>query len=425
MQRIYTVLFLIIISTQLFAGGFQINEHGARSMGMGGAFTAVANDASAIYWNGAGLTQITGTQLMLGTTLISPMSSFKGTEFSSTTIEYNTQSQSFFPTHFFAAHNFNNGLTAGVGFTSPFGLGVKWPDAWAGRYLALDTELKIFTISPVVAYKFSDQLSLSAGLIYSWADVTIKQKAPIPPISLIGYPGGESLVTLDGKDNSAFGYNFGLLYKPTPKFSLGVSFHSQLKYNFTGTAVSENLPPVPQIAAIYPHGEISADLTAPYNFAAGAAYQVTPKLLLSLDFQFVGWSSYDTLKVDFNQSSVSDIASPRLYDNSFIIRMGGDYQVNENLSILAGIYFDKTPVKKEYMSPSLPEGDRLGLSAGIEYKITNNLSLSGSYLFIYSSEVNVTSSTQDYIPGDPIVEPFNGTYSSSANLASISLTYGF
>ncbi len=423
MKKLITILSILIISTQLFAGGFQINEHGAKAMGMGGAFTAVANDASAIYWNGAGLTQISGTQLMLGTTLISPMSSFKG--IAPATTEYKTESQAFFPTHFFAAHNFDNGLAVGLGFTSPFGLGVKWDDNWAGRFLALDTELKVFTISPVFAYKFSEQFSLSAGLIYSWANVTIKQKLPIAPIAPLGYPGGESVVTLDGKDNSAFGYCFGLLYKPIPELSLGASFHSQLKYSFSGTATSTNLPPVPPIVAAYPHGVISADLTAPYNLAVGAAYQVDPKLLLSLDFQFVGWSSYDTLKVNFTEPTVSDIASPRLYDNSFILRLGGEYQLNNCLSVLAGIYYDKTPVKAEYMSPSLPEGNRLGFSAGFDYAITSQLSISGSYLYIHSSEVKVTNSTQDYIPLDGVDEQFNGTYGSSASLGSLTVKYNF
>jgi long-chain fatty acid transport protein len=423
MKKIYTILSVLVISVQLLAGGFQINEHGARAMGMGGAFTAVANDVSAIYWNGAGLTQISGTQLMLGTTLISPMSSFKG--IAPATTKYETDSQTFFPTHFFAAHNFNNNLAVGIGFTSPFGLGVKWPDTWAGKYLALDTELKVFTISPVVAYKISQELSLSAGLIYSWADVTIKQKLPIAPIPPLSYPGGESLVTLDGKDNSAIGYCFGLMYQPMPELSFGASFHSQMKYNFSGTATSTNLPQVPQLVPLYPHGDISADLTAPYNLAIGAAYKVMPKLLLSLDFQFVGWSSYDTLKVDFAESTVPDIGSPRLYDNSFILRLGGDYQLNDCWSILAGIYYDKTPVKKDYMSPSLPEGNRLGFSAGFEYALTKQLSVSGSYLFIHSSEVSVTNSTQDYVPLDGVFEQFNGVYNSSAHLGSLTLKYNF
>ena len=309
--------------------------------------------------------------------------------------------------------------------TAPATVNEYKSDTWAGRFLALDTELKVFTISPVVAYKISEELSLSAGLIYSWADVTIKQKLPIAPIELLGYPGGESLVTLDGKDNSAFGYCFGAMYKPMPELSIGASFHSQLKYNFSGKATSTNLPPVPQLNALYPHGDISADLTAPYNLAVGVAYRVVPKLLLSVDFQFVGWSSYDTLKVDFAVPTVPDIGSPRLYDNSYILRLGGDYKVNNCLSVLAGIYFDKSPVKADYMSPSLPEGNRLGFSAGFEYAITKQLSVAGSYLYIHSSKVDVTNSTQDYIPLDGALERFNGTYSSSANLGSLTLSYSF
>jgi long-chain fatty acid transport protein len=421
MKKVYTLFSALLISTQLFAGGFQLNEHGAKAMGMGGAFTAVANDASAIYWNPAGLTQVSGTQLMLGTTLVAPMSSFKGV--TPATTKYETESQTFFPTHFFAAHSFSNGLAIGLGFTSPFGLGVKWPDDWAGRFLALDTELKVFTISGVAAYKFSEQFSLSAGLIYSWANVTIKQKVPIPPIPLLGYPGGESLVTLDGDDNSSIGYIFGMLYKPMAELSIGASFHSQLKYNFDGTATSTGVPA--PAAPQYPHGNLSADLTAPFNLAVGAAYQVSSKLLLSLDFQYVGWSSYDTLKVDFAESTVPDIASPRLYDNSYIVRLGGDYKISDCFSGLVGIYFDKTPVKKEYVSPSLPEGNRIGLSIGFEYVLTHNLSLSGSYLFIHSNDVEVTNSTQDFIPFDAAVEQFNGTYNSTANLGSLTLSYGF
>lgn len=38
---------------------------GARAMGMGGAFTAVADDASAVFWNPAGLAQLTDNLIFL------------------------------------------------------------------------------------------------------------------------------------------------------------------------------------------------------------------------------------------------------------------------------------------------------------------------------------------------------------------------
>ncbi len=48
------VLFFLMAAPAL-PSGFQINSQGARAMGMGLAFTAVANDPSAIFFNPAGL----------------------------------------------------------------------------------------------------------------------------------------------------------------------------------------------------------------------------------------------------------------------------------------------------------------------------------------------------------------------------------
>jgi hypothetical protein len=47
-----------------YAGDFMAYAPGARALGMGGAFAAVANDASAVYWNPAGLSGLTGRQAM-------------------------------------------------------------------------------------------------------------------------------------------------------------------------------------------------------------------------------------------------------------------------------------------------------------------------------------------------------------------------
>jgi hypothetical protein len=48
-----------------FAGAFMENGGGARALGMGGAFTAVASDPSATFWNPAGLAQIQHREILL------------------------------------------------------------------------------------------------------------------------------------------------------------------------------------------------------------------------------------------------------------------------------------------------------------------------------------------------------------------------
>ena len=141
---------------------------------MGGAFTAVANDPSAVYWNGAGLSFIKGTNIVFGASFIAPNSKFRGVAPVET--EYRGKNLLFYPVNFFASHQLNDKFTVGLGFTTPFGLGTEWDENWPGRYLAIETELRTFIVTPVVAFKPIETLSISAGFNYSFADVLITRK---------------------------------------------------------------------------------------------------------------------------------------------------------------------------------------------------------------------------------------------------------
>jgi long-chain fatty acid transport protein len=410
LKQIITFYLITLFSFSALAGGFQINEHGARPLGMGGAFTAIASDASAVYWNGAGLTSLYGTNITLGTALIIPSSTFRGV--TPDVNEYKMVNQVFYPSHLFASHRIASDWAVGFGFTSPFGLGTKWDEDWVGRYLAVETELQIFTLSPVIAYRIFDQLSISAAFVYSFANVLITRQTSQAPFS------GDAFVELEGDDMSAFGYNLGLLYKPSSEFSLGVSFHSQVNYNFEGEATTTGSP---QLATNFPNGDITAELTTPINLAVGAAYRVMPELLLSAEFQYVGWSSYDQLAIEFYDPKFNS-ASPRDYKNSWIARLGGEYKFSSDFALQGGIYFDKNPVKPERLNPTLPESDRLGLSLGASYKFTPAFGIQLAYLFIRAQQITVDNSLENYTRG---IAPFNGTYNSTANIASLIFSYSF
>jgi len=389
-------------------------------MGMGGAFTAVANDASAIYWNGANLVNLCGSSIVFGTALIAPSTTFQPASslgaLGFSTSEQKMKSQVFYPSHFFASTKFNNDFAAGIGFTSPFGLGTKWEDNWTGRYLALETELQVFTISPVLALRIADGLSLSAGLVYSFANVKITRKVPQP-----AQVPGETLISMEGDDIAdAFGYNLGLMYKPTKRFSIGVSFHSEVEYNFDGEVSATTT--FATYKALF-NGGITADLKTPFNLAAGLAYEFTPELLVAADFQYVGWSSYDSLTIQFN-TPAGRSSSAREYENSFIARLGADYKISNNFDLQAGVYYDKNPVKSERVNPTLPESDRLGLSLGVGYNFSKNFGVDLSYLYIHSFELTVDNSKERLVSSIPQTA-FNGTYKSSASVVSLSLSFGF
>ncbi len=393
----------------IFAGGFQLNEHGSKAMGLGGAFTAVVSDASTVYWNAAGMSFLEGTNLILGAALIGPSTTFRGV--TPSVDKSRMVRQVFFPPHFFLTHQISESFSVGLGASVPFGLGTLWEDDWLGRYLAVETELTTIAVPLVVSWKIADNLSISAGGSYHHASVLIRQATSLAPFE------GDAFITLEGEESSAFGYNFGFLWKPLDVLSIGGSFKSEVDFSFEGTA--EATGPV-QLAASLPSGDISADLTTPLNIQGGIAVRVIKQLQLSADFQWIGWSSYDTLAVDFKDEAFDDLSEPRLYEDTYIIRFGAQYDLSDEFSLLGGVYYDKNPVDANNLSPSLPDSDRLGFSVGVDAKITNNLGISGSYLFIRSSELTVTDSHQEYTPGG---SKLNGIYNSSANLLSLSIYY--
>jgi long-chain fatty acid transport protein len=403
LKIISIILLSLVIINKLYAGGFQLNEHGARAMGLGGAFTAIADDPSAIYFNGAGLTQLNGWNFMIGSAFIAPNSAFRGIYPSA--IEYNAKKQTFIIPSAYVSYNINEYWAVGLGFNVPFGLGTEWPAGWPGRYLALKTDLRAYTITPTVAWVMED-VSFSLGLVYSFATVNITQNSPQVPFA------GDAYTVLDGKDNAAVGLNAGIMYKPMKELSLGACLHSGINYKFKGTIVTTGAT---QLASQLPNGDITANLNTPFNLTFGIAFDILPKLKLSADYQYVGWSSYDTLAIYSTKNTFPGIVNPRLYNDSYIIRLGAEYKFYHSLAIQGGIYFDKNPVKSEWLNPELPDADRLGFSFGLNYKVTNNLTAAASYLFIRSKQLTVTNSNE---------MGFNGTYNSYANIGSISLSYG-
>ncbi len=415
MKRLYTILLtaVMLMSVPAFGGGFQLNEHGARAMAMGGAFAGYARDLSAIYFNIAGITYLPGVHMQIGTTLITPATSFRGPSPSVT--ETKMKSQLFYPSHAYFTYQINDMFTAGLGFNNPFGLGTEWDEGWIGQFITLKSDLKVFSLNPVFGVKISDNLRLGLGLQYNIATVELTRALNFAPTF-----SGTGKIDLKGDDNAAIGFDAGLLYQVTKELSVGLQYRSEVKYKFKGTATTTGPS---QLAASLPAGDIEASFTSPQQFTLGVAVTPSSKLLLTADFQYIMWSSYDSLKVDFITSKTTS-ASARLYEDTYIARLGAEYRYNEDLALRAGLLFDRNPVKDELLDPLLPDANRIGFSAGIGYNISESMSLDLAYLFLRFSERTITQTEISY-SGNSGVLPFTGTYNSTANLFSFSLNYKF
>ncbi|MEK6553168.1 MAG: outer membrane protein transport protein, partial [Bacteroidota bacterium] len=129
MKKLLTLLLVCsIFAGSTYAGGFQIGTQNARAMGMAGAFVGMASDASAIYFNPAGLTNVRGFNLVAGTTLIMPTVDFTGPN--PLTTKTTTVARTFTPINFYGAYSIDDNWTVGLGVFNPFGLGSEWPDGW-------------------------------------------------------------------------------------------------------------------------------------------------------------------------------------------------------------------------------------------------------------------------------------------------------
>ncbi|MFC2085502.1 OmpP1/FadL family transporter, partial [Bacteroidota bacterium] len=395
------------------AGGFQINEHGARAMAMAGAFTALANYPSTIFYNPAGLTQLQGTWFSGGVTLIKPSSTFRGPSPSIT--EYELDDAMFTPINLYITHQITQDLYAGVSVNNQYGLGTTWDENWIGKYLAIETEIRTFFFNPTIAYNLTDNFSIGVGLQFAYGDVIIARKNSLSPFE------GDAYVDLEG-NGTAWGFTAGLHYKPIPELALGLSFRSETNFDFEGDAVAE--APT-QLSTAVPTGSISAPLTTPANITFGVAVFPCSHLTLSFDFQYIGWSSYDKLEVTFNDivdenNNPLVSSSIRDYDNTYILRLGTEYKLNNELDIRGGLLYDNNPVKDERLDPTLPDADRLGLNIGLGYKISPNLFVDLAYMFLRFDEREIKNSVIDYTSGSA---KFNGVYNSVAHLLGLNFTY--
>ncbi len=422
-----TAVFTLLLFSTTFASGFQLNEHGAKAMSMANAFTAYANDASAVYFNPAAISYSKGTKIMLGISPILPSNSFEGP--TPLTTKTDAESKVFFPFNAYFTHKINDQWGFGFAVNVPFGLGTEWDETWPGRYLAQETDLKTFFFQPVISYKFSEKFAIGVGINYSFADVTIARMTPraIPGTTVVL---SDSRTLLEG-DDTAIGFTASLMIKPSDKVSIGATYRSEVEYEFEGEATSTpgsidfTHPLLGNVSLPLPNGEATAPLTLPQNLQVGIAVKANEKLTVTADFQYVGWSSYDKLEISFKEYRTPSLpgqpqnpllvsSAVRDFEDNFAIRGGFEYKSSEKLAIRGGVYYDKNPIKDELVEPQLPDNDRIGLSGGVGLKLSENVSLDLAYLFLLMGDREVTNSEFG----------FNGTYSTSIHLFAFNFQFG-
>jgi long-chain fatty acid transport protein len=371
---------------QASGAGFQLRENDAAENGEAFAGSASsANTPATVFNNPAGMTQLQGVQVQLGTSLIAPSFVFHGSSTNALGLPNsgadgrNGGNIGAVPFGF-VSYQLTPSVSFGLALTTPFGLSTGYGANFVGRYQADNTSLATYDVNPAIAWKVTDWLSLGAGVSAQHADA---QFSNFLNSSALGFSALHRLLPLaDGYfnlkgDSWSWGYNFGALIQPGPHTNIGLTYRSRVQHDLSGQATF-NLPAPLSASPQFANSSGSAKLVLPDTVTLGITQGVGPNWTVSAELQWTDWSQFKMLNV-YRSNGTPIGSTPEHYHNSPFVALGATYQVDPNLVLRVGTAFDKTPVSNVYRTARIPDQDRYWLSVGASYQFRNGLFLDAAY----------------------------------------------
>ena len=387
------------------AEGFAISTLSARGGAFGGGpasgMVGRADDASAVAYNPAGLTQVKGTQMMAGLAAVALNLDLD------TDATWCSNSHQVWPIpHAYVSHQLNDEFWFGVGMFTRWGLGHSYPDRWASR--AIDPSKGVFgtnglksitlltsTINPTIAYKLNDVWSVAAGVSYSWGYLSLNQHLDVDGI-VSGNPDMMGMrdsadIRIHSENGRSFGYNLALHAKFNDQWSAGLTYRSHERMKFNGSArVRGHGALNGQLAGMVAQmGGIGntrgkATLVLPDVITLGVAYKPTERLSFEADAAYTVWSRWRALNVDLY--GYNGIHQQKNWRDTWAFSVSTEYWMYDWLALRAGFMYETSPLNGEaYHDYFIPTNGRLQASVGFGLKY-EGWTLDFAYIHMHERE---------------------------------------
>ena len=398
------VLFALASALSVSANGFSLGGQDAFATARGGAFVATADNASAVYYNPAGITQLEGISFRGG---------LYGLYYDPTytpppprnTNTFHVKNQWAAAPQLFSTYTPKDWpVSFGLGVYSPYGGSMDWPQNTGFRTIAISGSLTYATINPVVALKLAPGLSIAAGPMVNYADLEMNQGLLRNQKPLTNF------FRFQGNGWSA-GYNLGLRWQPHEKISLGGTFRSTATVGLDGQTTFEQVG----LRGWYPttNRVAHADFEFPLNLVVGISYRPTPKWNLEFDANYTDWSSFGTINLNQpNPPPGMKTNAPIIlnWQASWIYSFGVTRYFDNGWRVSAGYMFDENSVPDARYTPLAADLDRHFLSAGVGFR-GKRFDMDLAYQFGYGPDHTVTGSTPPFKPRPSAGgQTANGTY---------------
>lgn len=458
-----------LFSTQASAAGFALIENSASGMGnayAGGA--AIADDASTVWFNPAGMMRLSGSQIVVAGHIISPAADFTDNGSNTGDNAFNLSLNgdeddggvTAFVPNFYYVTELSENSRFGVGVTVPFGLSTDYDEEWVGRYHATKSEVQTININPSFAFKHNDKLSLGLGLSFQYIEATLKNRidstmtcagivaaveAQTPgagaavDCSATTFPGDPSIDSkqaLTGDDWN-WGWNIGALYDIDAQSRIGVAYRSSIDANLSGdvnftldnslqTALASFTNPpfagtsAEALAGLFSDTGIDAGIELPAQISVSYYRDVTEDFAIMADITWTEWSNFNALVIEFDNLVQSTSIQPENWEDSYRFAVGGNYRLNEKMLLRMGVALDQTPIPSaEDRTARIPGDDRKWLSLGLSYTIDNNTSVDVGYSHLFVSDTGINNSVPN--SGQILL----GEYEADVDIFSVQASYKF
>lgn len=309
------------------------------------------------------------------------------------------------PTGGIAFEDAANGWVFGTAVYSPEGVGYSRDEDEGGAYQGMRVGVTRLTyFSPTVAIQVSDELSIGAGVTFSYQGLGIETKFRAPLIStqflenlnfaleqagsdeelhVIGPYETVGTLEMEMDDYLSVGFNFGILWEPKEWLSFGFSYRSEstsdLSGDFKMTNTKEFLAtsgglkdtlglPLDVILGILADGApfnvqrvesgtVELEYITPQTINFGTSVKVLPNLKVNVDARWIEYSVWDTLDFKFDRDV--DFLTLASVVNS--ISGVGDYADPDEMRI-----------RRNYE-------DSWSFAVGVEYTLNDNVVLRFGY----------------------------------------------
>lgn len=417
MKRVFAFAALMTCLVQTaYAGGLYLYETGIPDVSTAFAgLAARAEDASTAFSNPAGMTRLTGTQMLVGIQPLIIEAEFDPGSGTTAGGGDGGNAGGIMPAGgSYFVFDTSEKCKVGLSLNSFAGLGLDYDDDWAGRYYVQNTVLTTFALSPSIGFKISDKLSFGAAIHFVYGST--ETKVAVNNV-LNALPDGSMKI-----EDSTFGIGgrLGVLVEPRSDLRIGLVYQTPIQLDFSDSPDFDNLGPGLAFLAPRALDTIDMSMTLPQQVMASVMFQATDKLDLMANIGWQDWSEFGQDIVSVHTAGQNELTTSIGYDDTWHFAVGARYALTPQWRVSAGVAYDSSMADDDTRSPTLPVDRTWRYAGGVHYVWSEDLKLDLGYEYIDTGKAKID------VERGPLAGRLQGDYDPNAiHVINLSIAYRF